>query len=55
MEKPKYSLNQMFVAAFVVVGSVASLAIAFNYSGNIQLRFGTEGIQLDIDGERESP
>lgn len=50
MEKPKYSLNWMFATAFVVVGSVAALAIAFNYPGDIQLRFGTEGIQLDVDG-----
>lgn len=52
VEKPKFAINQTVIAAFVIVGSIALTAIVSNYSGNLQLKFGADGIQLQIAGGR---
>lgn len=55
MEKPKITINQALVSAFIVVGAIAIAAVASNYSGNLQLKLGADGIQLGINGSKESP
>lgn len=50
MEKPNLTLNQTLVSAFVVIGAIVIAAVAFDYAGNIQLKFGADGIQLQVDG-----
>jgi hypothetical protein len=51
MQKSKNLFNQAFVAAFLVTGAVAVVAVARDYSGSIQLKFGADGIQLQITGQ----
>jgi len=46
----KVSLYQTFVTAFIVLGIIAVCAVAFNYPGAISLKFGADGIQLEMDG-----
>ena len=55
MEKPRLTLNQTLVSAFVVVGAIVISAIAFNYAGSISLKFGADGIQVQVDGGEKSP
>ncbi|HYX16618.1 MAG TPA: hypothetical protein VE944_20065 [Nostoc sp.] len=47
-------VNQVFVTAFLVAGIVATSAIAFKYPGDIQFRLGTDGIQLQINVQKDS-
>lgn len=49
MDKPK-PFSQVCVSAFALVGVIALGAIFSNYSGEIQFKFGVEGIQLHLDG-----
>ena len=50
MEKQKFNLNQTLTTAIIVVGAVVAVTVAFNYSGDVQLKFGADGISLQIDG-----
>ena len=54
MEKPKLTLNQTLTSAFLVVGAIVISAVAFNYSGKIQLKFGADGMQVQVDGTKEA-
>lgn len=54
MEKTRFTLNQTLVSAFLVIGAIVISAIAFNYSGDVQLKFGADGIQVQINGEDKS-
>lgn len=53
MEKSRNIFNLAFITAFLVVGIVAVSAVAFKYSGNLQLKFGADGIQLQIRGQED--
>lgn len=53
MEKPGFNLNQAVVTALAVVGLVALGAVIFNYTGQLQLKLGADGIQLEINGSSE--
>lgn len=55
MEKPKSTLNQAVVSIFIVVGAVVIAAVAFDYTGKIQLRLGSDGVQLQVDGGGKKP
>lgn len=55
MEKPKNTLNQTVISIFIVVGAIVVTAIAFNYSGKIQLKFGPSGVELQVDGGAKTP
>ena len=55
MEKPRLTLNQTLVSAFIVVGAIVISAVAFNYAGSINLKFGADGIQVQVDGASKSP
>lgn len=55
MEKPRLTLNQTLVSAFIVVGAIVISAVAFNYAGSINLKFGADGIQVQVDGGEKSP
>lgn len=55
MERPKLTLNQTLVSAFFVIGAIVISAVAFNYSGDIQLKFGADGIQVGVEGGEKSP
>lgn len=55
MEKFRPTLNQTLVSAFVVIGAIVISAVAFNYAGSINLRFGADGIQVQVDGGDKSP
>ncbi|GAB4232516.1 MAG: hypothetical protein Kow00121_60670 [Elainellaceae cyanobacterium] len=50
MEKPNLTLNQTLISAFLVVGAIVISAVAFNYVGSINLKFGADGIQVQVDG-----
>lgn len=52
MQKPRFTINQTVITAFAIAGSIALTAIVSNYSGNLQLKFGADGIQLQIVGGR---
>lgn len=51
MKKENSIVNQALITAFLVVGVTAVSAVAFEYSGEIQLKFGSDGIQLQVDGQ----
>ncbi|MBD0264238.1 MAG: hypothetical protein ICV78_16360 [Tolypothrix sp. Co-bin9] len=53
MQKSKNFFNQAFVTAFLVTGAIAVTAVIVQYSGNIQLKFGADGIQLQITGHND--
>lgn len=55
MEKPRNTLNQTVVSVFIVVGAIVISAVAFNYTGKIQLKFGADGIQVQVDGAGKTP
>jgi hypothetical protein len=55
VEKPRANLNQALVSAFIVVGAIVISAVAFNYAGSINLKFGADGIQVQVDGGDRSP
>jgi hypothetical protein len=55
MEKPRLTLNQTLVSAFFVVGAIVISAVVFNYAGSISMKFGADGIQVEIDGGEKSP
>lgn len=55
MERPRITLNQTLVSAFLVVGAIVISAVAFNYAGSINLKFGADGIQVQVDGGEKSP
>ena len=44
------TLNETFLSALLVVGAIVLCAIAFKYSGRIQLGIGSNGVQMVIDG-----
>jgi hypothetical protein len=54
MEKPKNTLNQTVVSVFIVVGAIVISAVAFNYTGKIQLNF-ADWIQVEVDGGGKKP
>lgn len=49
MEKSKITVHQTLASVFLVIGAIAVFAVAFNYSGKIQVKFGTEGVYLQIN------
>jgi predicted aspartyl protease len=58
----KGNLNriQPIAIALVVVGSLAiggivSFAIARDYQGSFNLRFGVDGVQVEFNGNRDTP
>jgi hypothetical protein len=55
MEKHRGIFNQMVIAIFLAVSVIALSAITFNYAGKIQLTFGSDGLQLQIDGGEKTP
>jgi hypothetical protein len=55
MEKTKLTLSQTLASAFVIVGAIVISAVAFNYAGSINLKFGADGIQVQVDGASKSP
>lgn len=52
MERQKSSVHQAFSTALVVVGAVAICAVGFNYSGKIQVKLGSDGLQLQVEGAK---
>ena len=50
MKKPANFINQ----ALVIVGVVAVSAVVFQYSGKIQLKLGSDGINLQINADDSS-
>lgn len=54
MERSKNVFNQAITTAFLVVGMIAISAVAFKYSGDIQLKLGPDGIQLQITGQNDT-
>jgi hypothetical protein len=50
MTKPEFPLTYVFVAALLVSGAVGIAAVVSNYSGNVDIKLGTEGIQFRVDG-----
>jgi hypothetical protein len=55
MDKNRITLNQTISSAFIVVGAIVISAVAFNYAGSISLKFGADGIQVQVDGGDRSP
>lgn len=49
------SHSHVLISAFIVVGAIVISAVAFNYAGSINLKFGTDGIQVQVDGGEKSP
>ncbi|MEM7581302.1 MAG: hypothetical protein AAF316_15960 [Cyanobacteria bacterium P01_A01_bin.80] len=49
MRRSKSTLNNTVVSVVAAISLVALSAVVFEYSGNIDLRFGSEGIQLKIN------
>jgi hypothetical protein len=45
-------VNQTLSCVFLVVGVIALSAVAFNYPGSVHLKFGTDGIQLEMDAAK---
>lgn len=54
MERSKNVFNQAITTAFLVVGMITISAVAFKYSGDIQLKLGPDGIQLQITGQNDT-
>jgi hypothetical protein len=50
MKKQKFSVTHVFVSALFVCGCIGVSAMAFNYSGKVDIRLGPEGIVFRIDG-----
>jgi hypothetical protein len=50
MKTQKFSLTHVFLAALLVCGCIGVTAMAFNYSGRVDIRLGSEGITFKIDG-----
>lgn len=49
MRKLRPTLNDTVVSVVAAISLVALSAVVFQYSGNIDLKFGSEGIQLKIN------
>jgi hypothetical protein len=45
-------IHQILVIAFVVIGTIALSAIFSNYAGSVQVRIGSDGIHLEMDGSK---
>lgn len=52
-QNSKLALNQALIVVFLVVGGIAIAAVACNYAGDIQLKFGSDGIHLQINGAKK--
>jgi hypothetical protein len=48
--KAQLSIYKVFTGAFLAVTTIASVAVISGYSGNIQLKFGADGLQLQVKG-----
>lgn len=55
MKNSRNFVNQAFVTAFLVIGAVAISGVVFNYSGKLQIKFGADGIQLQLSGQDSIP
>ena len=51
MDKNTHSINKVLVTAFITVGIVAVIAVIFKYPGKIEINFGSNGINLQINAE----
>lgn len=49
----QFKIQSTIIVACLVAGVVATSAIAANYAGRVQLRFGADGIQVQVDGRNE--
>lgn len=47
--------GQVLISAFIVVGAIIISAVASDYAGSINLKFGADGIQVQVDGGEKSP
>jgi hypothetical protein len=50
MTKQEFPLTSVFVVALLVSGAVGIAAVVSNYSGNVDIKLGTEGIQFRVGG-----
>ncbi|HEY9663964.1 MAG TPA: hypothetical protein V6C65_36400 [Allocoleopsis sp.] len=50
-----FSYSQTFVSVFLVIGAIVVSAIVFDYSGDLQLKIGADGIQIQVDGRSSLP
>jgi hypothetical protein len=52
MNKMKLQLNRSAVITLILIGVVPVLTILSNYSGEVTIKLNTDGIQLQIIGDR---
>jgi hypothetical protein len=52
MRHQKFSLTNVFMTTLFVSGAIGVAAIAFNYSGKVDIRLGSDGIVFRIDGDK---
>ena len=45
-----FSITQTLVGALAAVALIGVAAAAFNYQGNLDFNFGTDGVNLKING-----
>jgi hypothetical protein len=50
MNSTKATLNHALVSAFLAVGAIVISAVVSDYSGKIDVSFGSDGIQVQVDG-----
>jgi hypothetical protein len=50
MKGKNFSVTHVLVSALIVCGCIGVSAMAFRYSGKIDIRLGPEGIVFRIDG-----
>jgi hypothetical protein len=55
MKNSRYAFNHIFLGAFLVIGAVAVSAMFLKYSGDVQIKFGVDGIQLHLTGKDSMP
>ena len=51
--KTGFTFNQIAVTALIVAGAIAVATIVTGHSGLVELRCGSEGCQMVIDGRSE--
>lgn len=49
MKKSQITVHQTFASVFLVIGAIAVFAVAFDYSGKIEVKLGAEGVHLQIN------
>lgn len=53
--KDRFTLGQTLTVAFLAIGAIAVSAIVCNYAGNIELKFGADGIHFQVGGGDNFP